>query len=198
MYEVETYCWHTCVCCSSAPHVKRRHCAVTRQDTRSLPTASALCLSSYFMFSGVSAYFFGFSGDMGRNLFSKWFEIEIEHSVRHTMRSYKHMHSEVFSCPAKSCDVRMLWIQCSAQCKACLCLCRSRAGTPMCFTPPKSQHRICLFLVYSGLFCLLLFHFVLCFIVQYSICICSVNFSKCGINELFVHYSVGRSGWLPY
>jgi len=127
----ETYCWQTCVCCSSAPHVKLRHCAVTRQDMRLLPTASVPCLSSYFMFSGVSAYFFGFSGDVGRNVFSKWLEIEIEHSMRCTMPSYRHMHSEVFSCPTKSCDVRMLWIQHSAQCKACLCLCRSWASIPM-------------------------------------------------------------------
>ena len=88
--------------------MKLWHCAVTRQDMRLLPTASAPCVSSYFMFSGVSAYFLGFSGDVGRNVFSKWLETEIEHSVRCTMPSYKHVHSEVFSCPAKSCDVIVL------------------------------------------------------------------------------------------
>jgi hypothetical protein len=109
----ETYCWQTCICCSSAPNVKLWHCAVTRQDMRLLPTASTLSLSSYFMFSGVYAFFIGFSCDVGRNVFSEWLEIESEHSVRCTKPSYKHVHSEVFSCPANSCDVRMLWIQCS-------------------------------------------------------------------------------------
>jgi hypothetical protein len=109
----ETYYWQTCVCCSSAPHVKLQHCAVTREDMRLLPTSPTLSLSSYFMFSGVSAYFTGFSGDVGRNVFSKWLEIETEHSVRCTKPSYKHAHSEVLSCPAKSCDVWMLCIHCS-------------------------------------------------------------------------------------
>ena len=84
------------------------HCAVTGQDIRLLPTVSTPSLSSYFIFSGVSAYFIGFSADVGRNVFSKWLEIETENSVRCTKPSYKHEHSEVFSCPAKSCDVRML------------------------------------------------------------------------------------------
>lgn len=159
--------------------MKLWHCAVTRQDIRLLPTASTSSLSSYFMFSGVSAYFIGFS-DVGRNMFSKWLEIETEHSVRCTKPSYKNMHSEVFSCPAKSCDVRMLWIQCSevyrsAHCKACYMLVQLLSRHPMFFTPPKSQHRICVFLVYSGPFCLCLFHFVCCFIVQ-CICMCSINF----------------------
>jgi hypothetical protein len=117
----------TCVCCNSAAHVKLGHCTVIGQDIRLLPTVSTPSLSSYFIFYGVSAYFIGFSAEVGRNVFSKWLEIETEHSVRCTKPSNKHEHSEVFSCPAKSCDVRMLWILCSevyrsAQCKACCML----------------------------------------------------------------------------
>jgi len=109
----ETYCWQTCVCCSSAPNVKLWHCTMTRQDIRLLPTASTLSLSSYFMFSGVYEFFIGFSCDVGRNVFSECLEVETEHSVRCTKPSYKHVHSEVFGCPANSCDVRMLCIPCS-------------------------------------------------------------------------------------
>lgn len=79
-----------------------------------------ICAFLLYILCGVCI--FGFSGDVGRNVFSEWLEIETERSVRCTMPSNKHVHSEVFRRPAKSCDVRMLWIQCSAQCKACCVL----------------------------------------------------------------------------
>jgi len=68
------------------------------------------------------------------NVFSKWLEKETEHTVRCTKPSYKHMHSEVSSCPAKSCDVRMLRIQCSA-------VYRSAHGKACCmFVQVLSEH----------------------------------------------------------
>ena len=108
-------------CCSIAPHLKLWLWKDKTWGNSKLPQPWVCLLTSCFL--GCLSISLDSLVMWGQNVFSKWLEIETEHSVRCTKPSYRHMYSEVVSCPAKSCDVRMLWIQCSvvhrsAHCKA--------------------------------------------------------------------------------
>jgi len=128
-------------CCNSAAHVKLGHCAMTGQDIRLLPTVSTPSLSSYFIFSGVSAYFIGFSAEVGRNVFSKWLEIETEHqSLPISTSILKFSVAHLSPVMSECCEYSAVRCTEVPSARLVVCLCRSWASPPVCFTPPNTEY----------------------------------------------------------
>jgi hypothetical protein len=122
--------------------------------------------------------------------------LEIFFKFLHTL----YLECEAVSCPAQSCDVRMLWAQYtevhrSAQCEACFMLVHGSSEHPhvLLFSTQIPTQNTYNFSVFRSVL-LNLIHFVWHFIAQSVHMQCKFV----SVNELFVHFSVGTSGWPPY